>query len=149
MFKNQNLYTDFGMNSPISLNEIDESAQFRTFSAGETKAKPSKINKKGIRVIRIDLSPITTKENIHVISIGYNAMKQKENALQPTLSKTSSETKQNICKSNNKRNIPRQPLKDHANVKLKSNQLVSNAAYKSLSPFQRQVTVNATRFSKD
>ncbi|OMJ87183.1 hypothetical protein SteCoe_11106 [Stentor coeruleus] len=149
MFKNQNLYTDFGMNSPISLNEIDESAQFRTFSAGETKVKSSKINKKGIRVIRVDLSPLTAKENIHVISIGYNAIKQKENALQPTLSKTPSESKQNICKSNVKRNIPRQPLKDHVHVRLKSNQLVNNSAYKSLSPFQRQVTVNAIRFSKD
>lgn len=149
MFKSHYVEGDFGMNSPISLNEIDNSKQFCTFSSGETKVRSSKIYKKAVRVLRVDLRPVTAKDIIHVISVGYNEIKQKENSIQLTTSKIYQDKKPSFRQFSSKKSIPKSGLQNRDHCKSIYFNQVSNTSYKSLSPFQRPIAINAHRFSKD
>lgn len=149
MFKNFSLETDCGMDSPISLNDIDNSEQFHTFSSGESHINPIKTNKVPIPVLRIDLTSLPKKEDIQVVSIGYKAMRRKENTTHYLAVKRKSVNNPVIRQVKNKKTISRPPLQERNTGKSFVANSVGTMKYKSLSPFVRQITVNATRFAKD
>ncbi|OMJ78666.1 hypothetical protein SteCoe_21472 [Stentor coeruleus] len=149
MFKNFSLETDCGMDSPISLNDIDNSEQFHTFSIGESNINPIKPTKLPIPVLRIDLTSLSKKEDIQVVSIGYKAIRRKENTTQFLAVKRKSVTSTVTRQVISKKNICRPPLQEKNTIKSYVAKPVETMKYKSLSPFVRQITVNASRFSKD
>lgn len=60
----------FGMESPVSLNEIDGSEQFKTFSEGQRRTRDESSARKKIPVLKINLKSLIAKRMHKVIPIG-------------------------------------------------------------------------------
>ena len=141
MFKYYDLDTDFGMESPISLNEIDDSAQFYTFSAGEKKGKSNKIHNNHTPVLNIDLKALIHKEDIKVFAVNYKSIKRNPNCACSKYANngvTHSVVKQaKVVRSSN-----RKPLRDRNSICSGNLRRDTCQSYKPISPFQRNLSLN-------
>ena len=138
MFKNCDISTDFGMDSPISLNSIDDSKQFCTFSVGDPRVKSISIARVKVPILKIDLKALVVRDEIKVTSVNYKSIKRNEN-----YSKTNKNTKKNntggysvIREAKNNVSVARKPLRDRNSAKPISSAATKVVTYKSLSPFQ-------------
>lgn len=131
MFQNPDFSLDFGMDSPISLNSIDESPQFRTFSSNGT----NKRLKNKVPVLKINLKALLDKEEIQVTTVKFSSIKRNENYSKGNRGKI--KTSSIIRQAKNFKEPIRTPLRENnisKPVQLEASKVVK---YKSLSPFQR------------
>ena len=142
MFTHYDLDKDFGMDSPISLNGIDNSEQFCTFSAGETISKYSKNKKNIVPILKINLKSLLDKEDIKVESVNYKAIKNNENySKQNYDGKKVTNPLSIIRQAKSIKNNSRKPLKDNNLNKVTSFSISKPRNHKGVSPFQRTIPV--------
>jgi hypothetical protein len=140
MFKNYEIDTDFGMDSPISLNSIENLEQFRTFSHEETNKSKYKNKKRKVPVLNIKLKNLIDQKEITVVSMNFHSAKQKENI--GNCAAVRKNPKYAVIK-NAKELIrtSRSPFGDKNTAK------PSGTVYKSLSPFQRTLSRNVNNYA--